>query len=129
MTDLITGQDVTYMTDTLAQIGSFVEKSVTVYDFQAVGTSGTTSEAGDPQTVTYGTRATFARVNRVSMRDIERADGKYQADDQQFSLRGSFSSSDLVGYDSGTYRPIDGPWKIYMGSNLFWQGVLRKVQS
>lgn len=126
---LITGSDVAFMTNTLAEIGSFVEQPVTVYSFTSVGTSGTTAEAGDPQVTTFGTTSTTARVNKVNLKMLERSNGVYQADDQLISLRGSFTSDDLIGFSSGTYKAIDGPWKYYMGSNLYWQGVCRKVQS
>ena len=120
--------DVDVMTTTLSQIGSWVEQPVTVFSFTSVGTSGTTAEAGDPQTVTFGTRSDFARFNGVNLKDVEKSGGRYQADDQKVTMRGSFSKSDLIGWN-GTYRPIDGPQKIFMGSTLLYQGVCRKVQS
>ena len=126
---LITGSDVTFMNTVLTEIGSFVEQPVTIYSFTSVGTVGTTAEAGDPQVTTFGTTSTTARVNKINLKMLERSHGEYEADDQLISVRGSYTFDDLIGHSSGTYKPIDGPWKYYMGSNLYWQGVCRKVQS
>lgn len=126
---LITGTDITFMNTALAEVASFVEQPVTLYSFTSVGTSGTTAEAGDPQVTTFGTTSTTARVENVGAKIIERSAGLYQADDKRISIRGSFTVDDLIGYDSGTYRPVDGPWRFLIGSNLYWQAVARKVQS
>ena len=124
-----TSEDITFMNDALENVGAWTERAVTVFSFTSADYSGTTEEAGDPATITYGTRAGSARVNRVNLKDVERSGGKYQANDQMFSFRGSFTKDDMIALDTGTYRPVDGPWKFYMGSNLLWQAVCREVQS
>lgn len=121
--------DVAFIDTVLAQIGSWAEQPVTVFNFTSVGTSGTTAEAGDPQTVTFGTRAAYARVEHVDLKDVERSSGRYQQDDMRFSIRGTFTNADMIAHDSGTYSPIDGPWRFFMGSALFHQCIGRKVQS
>lgn len=125
---MISGNDITYMTEAVAQIGSWAERPVTVFEYSSIGTSGTTAEAGDPQTVTFGTRSDHARFNKVDLKDVERSKGRYQQDDQMVTLRGSFDKKDMV-YMNGTYGIVDGPWKVFMGSTLIYQGVARKVQS
>lgn len=120
--------DLSFINTTLAQVGSWTEQTGTIFSFTSVGTSGTTSEAGDPQSVTYGTRSASLRMDNVDMTTIEKSSGRYQQNDKRISVRGSFTKDDMLVVD-GTYRPVDGPWKYYMGSNLFWQGICRKVQS
>ena len=126
---LIDGNDVTFMTGALAEIGSWTERAIVVFAFESVTSSGTTEEAGDPSTVTFGTRSDLARINRVDLKMIEKSNGRYQANDQLVSIRGSFTKDDSIVWDTGTYRALDGPWKFYMGSNLYWQGIFRGVQS
>jgi hypothetical protein len=117
------------MNTALAEVGSFVEEPVTLFSYTSVGTVGTTAEAGDPQTVTFGTTAQRAQVENVNAKMIERSAGVYQANDKTISVRGSFTNQDMIGYDTGTYRPVDGPWRYYIGSNLYWQAVCRGVQT
>ena len=124
-----TSNDTTFMADALEDIGAWTERAVTLFTFSSADYSGTTEEAGDPVSVTYGTRAGSARINNVSMKDVERSSGKYQANDKTFAFRGSFTKNDMIAFSSGTYRPVDGPWKYYLGSELFWQAVCREVQS
>jgi len=126
---LISGNDVSYMTDTLAQVGSWVEQTVTVFSFESADYSGTAAEAGEPAGVTFGTRSTTARINNVDMKTVERASGRYQANDKQISLRGSIAADDHIVHSTGTFRLVDGPWKTHLGSNLLWQGVYREVKS
>ena len=121
--------DTSYMIDAMTYIGDWTERSVTVFAFSSVGTNGTAAEAGDPSSVTFGTRTDMARIQTVSMKDIERSSGKYQASDDKFALRGSFTKDDNFVYDSGTFHPIDGPWKVWFGSSLFYQAVCREVKS
>jgi hypothetical protein len=124
-----TAADTAHVTDTLAKIGSAVEQPVTLFSFSSVGTSGTTAEAGDPQTVTFGTTATYARVNAVDLRTIEKVPGLYQQGDREFTIRGSFTERDAVAWDGGTYKPIQTPVRIYMGSDLYWQATCREIKS
>ena len=126
---VFSGADVTYMTNTLAEIGSWTEQPVTVFVFGSIDYSGTTVEAGDPPTLTFGTRSDYARIERVKSNLIERSDGVYQMNDRTLSLRGSFSSDDKIVHSAGTYRPVDGPTKIFMGSNLFYQAICREVKT
>ena len=121
-------KDVTFIDGVLAEIGSATEKSGVVFTPGTVSYSGTNAEAGNPPSVTFGTRSASMRVQRVNMKQVERADGRYMQDDQSFSVRGSFSSNDLLSVEAGTFRPIDGPWKFFMGSNLYWQSVCREVK-
>ena len=121
--------DVEFMAETLEQIGLWVERDVTVFEFGSVDYSGTTVEAGDPPTVTFGTRADTARIERVNAQQLGASGGRYQADDRRVAIRGTFSSDDSIVFDSGTYRPVDGPWKHFIGSDLFYQAVCREVQS
>ena len=126
---LITGSDINSMTLALTQVGSWVEVPITVFEFSSVAYTGTTIEAGDPPNVTYGTRSDTARFDNVSFRDIERMDGRYQADDKKITMRGSYSKDDAIVSSTGTYNMVDGPWKLYIGSSLLWEGIGRKVQS
>lgn len=126
---MITSGDVSFMTTALAQVGSYVEQTGSVFVYTSIGTSGTTAEAGHPQSVTYGTRAMSARVNRLGAAAIEQSGGKYRQNDKLFTMRGSFSADDMVSYSAGTYRPVEGPVTFYLGSNLLWQAVCREVQS
>lgn len=129
MADIFTGADVQFMIDTLAQIGSWVERGVTVYSFSSVGSSGTMAEAGDPQEVTFGTRFTTARLDNLDFKTVERSSGVYQADDRKVTIRGTFAKEDMIGFSTGTYKPINGPYQIFVGSSLCYQAVCRKVQS
>lgn len=123
------GKDVEYMTETLAEVGSWVEQPVTVFVFGSVTYSGTTVEAGDPPTLTFGTRTSSARIERLKANMIERSDGVYQMNDRSFAIRGSFSQEDMLVHEAGTYRPIEGPVKYFMGSNLFYQATCREVKT
>ncbi len=127
MTSVFSGNDVTFMSDTLAQVGSWVEQTGTIFAFSSVGTAGTTAEAGDPQTVTTGTRAASMRLTKISDRIVEKSGGRYSVYDRRIISRGSFSKQDTICIDSGTFRPDGGPYKIYMGSSLFWEADCKKV--
>jgi len=126
---LITSGDMAYMTGALAQVGSFVEQPVTIFHSGTLTYGGTTAESGDPASTSFGTRSTYARVENVSVALIEKSDGRYFASDKKVTMRGSFTNADMVVHSTGTYRPVDGPWKHYIGSNLIWQAVCREVQS
>lgn len=121
--------DVSFINSTLSEIAEATEQSVTVFSFGTVSYGGTLAEAGDPPSHTVGTRSSNGRFEQVMAKDIERAGGRYQANDQFVTMRGSFTKEDFLGFSGGTYRMIDGPWKIFMGSNVIWEGVCRAVQS
>lgn len=126
---IFSGKDITFINNTLAQIGSFVEQPGTISTPGTVSYSGTSAEAGDPASVTFGTRVSNMRVQNVSQKQVEASSGRYFANDQTISVRGSFSKDDYLSAASETFRPIDGPWKFFMGSNLYWQAVCREVQA
>lgn len=126
---LITGTDVDFMQTALAQVGSWVEQPVTVFEFSSVDYSGTTVEAGDPPDVTFGTRSDTARIEQITSNMVEKSNGRYQANDKYITLRGSYTKDDMIVHSAGTYRPIDGPFKFFIGSNLLYQSVCREVQT
>lgn len=128
MSDIFSSGDVTFMDTVLAQVGSWTERSGIVYTAGTMTYNGTAGEAGDPPAVTMGTRSVSVRKQKVDLRQVERSAGKFYQNDQTLSVRGSFTHDDLIGVDSGTYRPIDGPYKYFMGSDLFYQCVAREVQ-
>ena len=121
--------DTAFISTTLGEIAEAVEQPIVVYSFGTVSYTGTAAEAGDPPSVTVGTRATTGRLESVTMKDVEKTAGKWQANDRFISTRGSFTKVDFIGFDTGTYKMIDGPWRIFMGSNVSWEGVCREVQS
>jgi hypothetical protein len=125
----MTTGDNTFFAEVLANIGSWVEQTGTLYSYTSTGTTGTTAEAGNPQTITFGTTSVTPRVETVNAKDIEQSGGRYQADDKRFSIRSAFAKGDLISYASGTYSPIEGPVSFHLGTSLYWQAVCRKVQS
>lgn len=126
---VFSGADVTHMTETLAEVGSWVEQPVTVFEFGTIDYSGTTVEAGDPPSVTFGTRSDYARIESLKSNLIERSDGVYQMNDKMVSIRGSFAMDDKIVHSAGTFRPVDGPTKIFMGSNLMYQAICREIKT
>ena len=121
--------DTEFFAKVLEEIGSLTEQKGTLFSFSSIGTSGTTAEAGDPQSVTFGTSAITPRVEWVDAKDVERSGGRYQAADMRFSVRGTLTNKDLIGWNTGTYTVVDGPLRIYFGTDLFYQCIGRKVQS
>src|SRR5665811_1509485 len=101
--------DVSFMSETLANIGSWVEQNGTLYSYTAGTFGGTASEAGEPSGLAFGTSVITPRVEHIDMKDMERSGGRYQASDMRFSIRGTYTDDDLIGWQ-GTYTVIDGPW-------------------
>lgn len=126
---LIEGADVTYMSDSLAEIGSWVEQPVTVFALSSGTYSGTAAEAGDPVPLSFGTRSTVARIDKVDYKLLEKSAGRYMQGDVEVTMRGSTDSMDSIVWNAGTYRYVGGPWKYYIGSNLLYQGICREVKS
>jgi hypothetical protein len=125
----LTANDLSYMTSALAEIGAWTEQPVTLFTFSSVSYSGTDAEAGNPPTVTFGTRAGTARIDRISDKLLTNEAGVFRADDKVVTMRGSFSPNDNLVFAGGTYALIDGPYAYWIGSSLLWRSVARKVQS
>ena len=125
----ITGSRLTWMQDALSMVGSWVNQPGTIFRFGSISQSGTGAEAGEPASIAWGTEAINARVDQIREADIYRYGGKYEAGDIRLTATGSFTSDDNVVWSGGTYHVIDGPWKYFIGSNLLWKGVARKVVS
>ncbi len=119
--------DLTFVQDCLEEIEE--DMGDVVYIYTTTGSAGTAGSL-EPPTVTqvYADRPTL-NVKPVSSREIETSAGKYQQGDVKVSTVGSYTNTDTICWNTGTYDVIDGPLRVMLyGQPIKYEAVLRRAR-